>query len=161
MTDVTPVTTPTRSPQPPEWLFKRVINPTMKTILRSPLHGILSKGLLILTFTGRKSGKRFSTPVAYHWLDAQTLVVLTRSKWWKNFQNGEPITVRVQGKTYPARAEIIHDNQVVWDTYIDPVLKESKNPREVGIMIPPDSTPQQIREAASDMLAVKIQLQNR
>ena len=37
----------------------------MKFILRSPLHGMVSKYLTLITFTGRKSGKNYTTPVSY------------------------------------------------------------------------------------------------
>ncbi len=37
-------------------------NPIMMWLLRSPLHGMLSSSTMIITYTGRKSGKMFSTP---------------------------------------------------------------------------------------------------
>lgn len=44
---------------PPGWLKPafRVINPLMEALLRSPLHGLVSDSLLLVTFTGRKSGR--------------------------------------------------------------------------------------------------------
>ena len=33
----------------------------MKFVLRSPLHGMVSKTVLLITFTGRKSGKTYTT----------------------------------------------------------------------------------------------------
>ena len=44
----------------PKWL-----NCVMKFVLRSPLHGVVSKKIMLLTFTGRKSGKRYTIPVSY------------------------------------------------------------------------------------------------
>jgi len=40
-------------------------NPIMMWVLRSPLHGMLSGSTMIITYTGRKSGQTFSTPVNY------------------------------------------------------------------------------------------------
>lgn len=37
----------------------------MKAVSHSPLHGLLSRQLLLVTFTGRKSGKTFTTPAMY------------------------------------------------------------------------------------------------
>ena len=37
----------------------------MGLLLRSPLHGPIGKRLLLLEYTGRKSGKGFRLPVAY------------------------------------------------------------------------------------------------
>ncbi len=41
------------------------VTETMKFLLRSPIHGMVSKTVLLITFTGRKSGKSFTTPVDY------------------------------------------------------------------------------------------------
>jgi hypothetical protein len=39
------------------------VNKSMKIILCSPLHRVLSQTLLLITFTGRKSGKTYATPL--------------------------------------------------------------------------------------------------
>ncbi len=40
-----------------------IVNRTMKFVLRSPLHGIVDKKILLIAFIGRKSGKTYTTPV--------------------------------------------------------------------------------------------------
>ncbi len=42
-----------------------IVNSAMKFVLRSPLHGIVSKTTLLISFTGRKSGMTYTTPVSY------------------------------------------------------------------------------------------------
>ena len=37
---------------------RRVANPLLRFLLSSPLHGPLSSKLLVLTYTGRRSGQR-------------------------------------------------------------------------------------------------------
>jgi len=39
-------------------------NPIMKWLIRSPLHGLVSKSMLVIGYTGRKSGKRYETPMS-------------------------------------------------------------------------------------------------
>ena len=41
-----------------------IVNRAMKFMLRSPLHSIVDKKILLVTFTGRKSGKTYTTPVS-------------------------------------------------------------------------------------------------
>jgi len=41
------------------------MNPLMKALLYSPLHGEVSKSLMLLSFTGRKSAMKFTPPVGY------------------------------------------------------------------------------------------------
>jgi hypothetical protein len=40
-------------------------NKPIAFILRSPLHRMLSRSLLLTTFTGRKSGKAYTTPISF------------------------------------------------------------------------------------------------
>ena len=59
-------------------------------LLRSSLHGLMSKKTLLITFTGRKSGKRYTTPIVYL-REGDTFLVATNSPWWKNLRGGVPI----------------------------------------------------------------------
>ena len=43
----------------------RVLNPVMKTVLRSPLHRMASKTIALLRFRGQASGREFVTPLSY------------------------------------------------------------------------------------------------
>ncbi|MCA9913516.1 MAG: nitroreductase family deazaflavin-dependent oxidoreductase [Anaerolineae bacterium] len=145
-------------PRPPDWLFKHVINPTMRFILRSPLHSILSNGLALISFVGRKSGKRYTTPVAYHVVDEHTIMIFTRSKWWRNFDQGETITLRLKGQVHQGTAKIIQDQALVWEQISQYLERYEGDTRRVGIMLGEDATPEQIRAAAADMLAIVISL---
>lgn len=66
-------------------LLIKIGNPFMKTILRSPLHGLVSENVILITFTGRKSGKTYTTPVNYV-RDGEALIILSHDDrtWWKN-----------------------------------------------------------------------------
>ena len=69
-------------------------NPLVKWLLRSPLHGVMSGSTLLLAFTGRKSGKAYSTPISYG-REGETVWLITNPKytWWKNFQTPAPVTL--------------------------------------------------------------------
>ena len=43
----------------------RVLNAVMRLLLRSPLHRLRSRRVLLLEFRGRRSGKRYLMPVSY------------------------------------------------------------------------------------------------
>ena len=88
--------------------FARVINKIPAAVLRSPLHPLMSGKFLLLTFTGRKSGRRYTTPVAY--LEENGVFLMTTdSPWWKNLNGGGPVTVRVKGSKYEGIGETITD----------------------------------------------------
>lgn len=96
----------TRPPMPAS-LFK-LANPLMKLILNSPLHGGVSRRLMVLSFTGRKTGKRYSTPVGYV-RQKNTIYVFTHSPWRTNFQKPAAVTMRIQGKVVSGIASLVND----------------------------------------------------
>jgi len=73
------------------------VNNAMKFVLRSPVHGMVSKNILLITFTGCKSGKTYTTPVCYSQEDDQ-VYIFTHAKWWKNLCNCTSVTLRLQGR---------------------------------------------------------------
>src|SRR5262249_39748290 len=53
---------------PPQSVL-RVVNPILSMLLRTPLAGPARKQLMVLSFTGRKTGRRYSIPVSAHLID--------------------------------------------------------------------------------------------
>ena len=51
---------------PPPKAVLRLLNPLLAALLRSPLHRLASKNLMLLTVTGRKSGRTYTLPVGRH-----------------------------------------------------------------------------------------------
>jgi len=77
------------------WLVK-IYTSIVKPILRSPLHGLVSKNTMLITFSGRKSGKVYTTPVGYVRNDNDITVFSQRhSSWWRNLRGGASVTVRL------------------------------------------------------------------
>jgi hypothetical protein len=93
----------------PEPLFA-VINPLMALLLRSPIHGLLSGSLMLITFTGRRSGRSFTTPVRYICNDG-TVRCFTSSEnqWWRNLRGGSPVTLRIAGQDVVYKAAATND----------------------------------------------------
>lgn len=90
-------------------------NPLVRFVLHSPLHPVISKGILLLSFTGRKSGKPYSTPINYAREGNEITLITKRSRaWWKNFQSSMPVTVLVQGQEQGGTAEAVTpDDQTI------------------------------------------------
>jgi deazaflavin-dependent oxidoreductase (nitroreductase family) len=81
-------------------------------LLRSPLHVLMSGSVLIITFTGRKSGKVYSTPVQYL-LEDDTLTIFTQRtrKWWRNLRGNAPVEVLLRGKSLKGTATTTTDDE--------------------------------------------------
>lgn len=86
------------------------VNQAMKFVFRSPVHGVISKSILLITFTGRKSGKTYTTPVSYS-PQGDQVYVFTPTTWWKNLRGGAPVTLRIQGRELKGLAEPIAEDQ--------------------------------------------------
>ena len=79
--------------------WQKLYNPIVSWLLRSSLHGLMSGSTMLITFSGHKSGKTYTTPVNYVW-DERTLVVVspTTRLWWRNLRAGAPVRVYVRGR---------------------------------------------------------------
>lgn len=98
---------------PPSALM-RLVNPLMRSVLRSPLAGLVRNQFMVLSFTGRKTGRPYSIPLSAHVIDGQ-LYALTGNPWKQNFRGGGPAQVVYGGKTTAMRGELIGDRAVVSD----------------------------------------------
>ena len=95
----------------------RLVNPLLSALLRTPLAGLFGKQLMVLSFTGRKSGRQFTIPVSAHVIDNE-LYALTGAAWKVNFRGGAAAQVVYDGKTSTMRGELIGDRAVVSDLYL-------------------------------------------
>jgi deazaflavin-dependent oxidoreductase (nitroreductase family) len=102
-------------------------NPIISLLLRTPFHGLISKGVLLLEFKGRKSGKTYRVPVSFARLEDGSLLVITfkRRKWWYNFVGGEQVHVWMRGRKRAARAEAITETQALQAALVE-YLKEQR-----------------------------------
>jgi len=89
-------------------IFFAVINPTMRVLLHSPIHRLLSRSLMLITFTGRKSGRRYTTPVRYIRIGTTVRCFTSpENQWWRNLRDGADVVLRIEGVDLPYRATAI------------------------------------------------------
>lgn len=89
-------------------------DPIIAFLLRSPVHGLVDKGILLINYTGSKSGKKYSVPVSYlKDSDDYLITSLRKRKWWRNFRGGAQVTLHVNGRKVTAVAEAITDTPAV------------------------------------------------
>ena len=98
---------------PPDGLL-RAVSPAVKFLLGTPLGGSLRRQLMVLNFTGRKSGRHYSIPVSAHRLD-NALYALASAGWTANFRDGANAEVLWDGKKTTMRGELIRDPATVAD----------------------------------------------
>jgi hypothetical protein len=102
-----------------------VVNPVVRGLLRSPAHRVLSRSVLLLAYTGRRSGVRRELPAMYAVLGDRFVVVAGQpdtKTWWRNFAGDvRPVTVTVAGRRGSCRARLLEprtaEHQLALDAY--------------------------------------------
>ena len=81
-------------------LLRHIGNAVAVALLRSPFHAVLGP-TIVLTVTGRRSGRRFTFPVV-HAADGDRMVVVAghgaTKTWWKNLRPAAEVRVTVGGR---------------------------------------------------------------
>ncbi len=144
---------------PPELLL-RIVNPTLKFALRTPLGGLIGDFMLV-SFTGRKTGRRYATPVSAHRLDG-ALYVLLEAQWKHNFRGGADAQVSYRGRTTTMRGELIDEPAAVaaLAERIATSYGPKKAQRQMGLTFAGDRLPTiaQWESAARDVKLAAIRL---
>jgi deazaflavin-dependent oxidoreductase (nitroreductase family) len=121
-------------------LVRILLNPFAKLMLRSPFHGIMSGRLLLITFTGRTSGKKFTTPISYV-QQGDTLLLGVGGPWWKNLRNGPTVCVQLRGKRRTGVAEVVTDEEGMSESYRIMLAHNPVQARFMGITADPNGQP--------------------
>ena len=100
----------------PPAVFLRVVNPILKLLLHTPFAGAARNQLMVVDFTGRKSGRPYSIVLSAHVIDG-VLYAMTGATWKSNFRDGATAQVLHAGKTTTMRGELITDKAHVADLY--------------------------------------------
>ena len=135
-------------------------NDFMSWVLRSPFHGMLSDGMMIITVTGRKTGKKFTFPVGYYRENGDLWVITSRDRtWWKNLQGGANVDLLLKRKPVTAFAETDLDEKSVEARMIEYLRHVPQAAKPLGIHIENgEANAGDVMRTAKDRLFVKIQV---
>ncbi len=116
----------------------RWVNVPMRFVLGLPFKTPLSGNLMLVTHTGRKTGRRYRQPVSYV-RDGETLLTPGGGRWTRNLRDGEAVPLHVAGRDFTARPTLVRDVDEV-DRLLRHLLTE--NPRAVRFVpfVEPDQT---------------------
>jgi hypothetical protein len=82
--------------------FVRFVNTRVAALIASPRWGrLLGRSFAIISYTGRRSGKTFTTPINYQRRGNEIVIGVAmagRKNWWRNFiEPGAPLSIRIDG----------------------------------------------------------------
>jgi deazaflavin-dependent oxidoreductase (nitroreductase family) len=135
-------------------------NRFMSWILRSPFHGVLSKGMMLITVTGRKSGKKYTTPVGFY-RNGECLWILTSRDrtWWRNLQGGAGVELFLQRKTMNGFGELELNDAEVQKRLVEYIHEVPQAARSLRIRMEDGKlNGEDVARVAKDRLFVKIKL---
>lgn len=139
----------------PPWL-----NRIMSGLLRSPLHWPISKTIMLISFTGRKSGNVYTTPISYA-RQGDTVTAFTRSRWWRNLDSGAPVMLRIKGKEYQGQATAeAEDRQAIAEGLRGFLHSVRFDARIYGVEFDDDGQPnwEDVQRAAEKVTMIRVQL---
>src|SRR5207237_5778774 len=84
----------------------RYFNPVTRFLLATPLHSLMSGRLMLVSFTGRRTGRSYTTPVSYVRV-GDSLVVPGGGVWWRNLDGTSQTQVCLRGVWSAVTPEVI------------------------------------------------------
>jgi deazaflavin-dependent oxidoreductase (nitroreductase family) len=132
-------------------------NDFMSWVLRSPLHGMLSKGMMLITVTGRKTGRKYTTPVEYYDQGGYLWVITSRDrKWWRNVRGGAEVGLLLKRKPVTALAEAILDEAEVEAQLMEYVRRMPVSARALGLLENNVPNEEAVKRVVKDRLFVRL-----
>jgi hypothetical protein len=125
--------------------------------LHTPLRVFLGNTMLI-TVTGCKTGRQYSTPVGFY-RDGDTLWVISNRDrtWWRNVQNGANVSLLLNGRTVNAFAETEMNEKTVEKHLFEYILYIPMAAKSFGIRMENKiPNPADIARVAQDRLFIRI-----
>jgi deazaflavin-dependent oxidoreductase (nitroreductase family) len=132
----------------------------MGWVLRSPFHGMLSNGMMLITVTGRKTGRKYTTPVGYYREDGTLWVLTSRDRtWWRNLQGGAQVALLLMRKPVTAFAETELDCGAVEQHMHEYIRHIPQAAKSMGIHVENGkANAEDIARIAKDRLFVRIKI---
>jgi hypothetical protein len=142
-----------------------MINPVVKFVLRSPLHGLMSHNTVLLEFKGRKSGKTYSTPVSYHISNGHVHCFTEKSnQWWRNLRHADEIELTLQGRRIKGSPTVLADGSTqVQSALHDFLVATPRDASHAGVAIDAHGHPvaADIRAASQHLALISIDIRDR
>jgi deazaflavin-dependent oxidoreductase (nitroreductase family) len=121
---------------------------------------MVSKDILLISFTGRKSGKTYTTPVSYSQHDGQ-VIIFTHANWWKNLRNDAHVILRLRGQDIEGLAEpVAEDKQAIAEALSMHLREAPFDARYYGVTFDENGNPsaEEVEKAVQSVVMLRIHL---
>ena len=131
----------------------------MKAMINSPLHSLLGDSFAVITVTGRKTGRPISTPINVSRDEGSYIVVSMRNRtWWRNLRGNTQAQLRVKGKTFQVRGDVIEDPSAVREELRQYFRQHPGNAKYFNVRLTPEGEPdpEGLQHAAEERLLIRL-----
>jgi len=136
----------------------RILNIFLVPLLRSPLHGLMSANIMVITVVGRRSGRRYVFPVSYLERDGE-LLCFTNNNWWRNVVEGGPVELVLRGNARTGRTSLAsRDEESVREGLRALFDKIPSDAPYYDVRLGSDGTPDRAQLAAAAQATVLIRI---
>jgi hypothetical protein len=118
---------------PPKPAVLKAMNVVMRPLLASRI-GRRVSGVMLLEFTGRRSGRTIKVPVNFHLVDGVPMA-FTDAPWRFNFDGGAPVTVTHRGQVYESRGSLVPMSPEAMGSAVRKSLDTGGSAQRMGIKI--------------------------
>lgn len=141
-------------------IFARA-NTLVRPLLRSRLHPLLSRRLMLLSYIGGKSGQAYTFALGYFPWDDGNVLSFSSANWPKTIARTRNVRVLIEGRWFAAEPTAITDTDQKCDL-LDEFARRNGPKAAKGLMIglPGDQLPsrQQLLASASKTTIVRFEL---
>lgn len=117
-------------------------NPVMIRILVSRVHWLLSSGLCVIEYEGRRSGRRVRLPTGCHGFDDGVVVstsIAPERTWWRNFSDGHPARLCVKGEWREVEGRVLQPGTDEYRRWVEAIFLRGRIvSRAMGVDYDPD-----------------------
>lgn len=147
----------------PRWTPAPWLNTMMIWMLETPgLQRIVGKGTALISFTGRKTGRRITTPVSYEEIDDQIVTTCHRTRqWWRNLAANPDVDIRLAGRSRRGVATVMDDPDSALDLFTALLEAQPVVAKISGIPLDPEGKADRskAREVLTYTVVVTIKLE--
>jgi hypothetical protein len=107
----------------------------MTWALNTPgIEKMIGTGVAMLGFEGRRTGKSYTIPVSYDRDNGTVMIVTKRErKWWHNFETPREVELRLAGRVYHGKAEIVPSDDEVLEYMVGFLAKRPIDAKAYGL----------------------------
>lgn len=116
--------------RPPDWA-----NSLMRWACSTPgIQRMVGQGVALISFDGRRTGKRYTIPVSY-FREGDTVTIITKRqrRWWRNFETPIEVDLRLAGKEFIGKARIQDDDSANLDFMVDYLRQRPIDAKAYGL----------------------------